>query len=584
MNRILLIKSIALTVFVALAVTIAVFAFRADFVGSRKGKADENYIRSENCLTCHEDHFSSWRKTHHSRMTQEARVGTVQGDFERENTLEYMGVKARMEKRGEGFYMSFAYPDGKNESYKIERTTGSRRMEQYTALVNGQYYRLPVAYDLINKRWMSLNGSFFYPDGGDFKQHFAQWDLNCAFCHNVKAQPNYNFQTRLAKTEVGELGIACGACHGQGAEHAEAATSPLTRAIWHLDEKAETKIVNPLKLDTDRSMMICGHCHGQRVPEPQTRIREIMSKGDPFDAGENLAEFYTPVHQGTKIGENSFANRFWADGSPRLTAYEYQGIIGSACFTKGQPGNRINCLSCHTMHGGDIKGQITEEKRTNQACTQCHTEFVGNEKVAAHTKHGAESTGSSCYSCHMPEVVSGVMAFHKTHKITVPEPAMTAEKGVPNACNQCHVDRSVKWSVEQAKALWPERYKDAAIPADKQFEVEEGVRGLFAGDALTRAMMADALAKRSAPEWYTPLLSEAFAQDNYPVVRFFSANGLTASHTGLAKPDYLADVAVREKQIAPWLNNTEQARRGELKKLVEFLRGQRKDVDLEVGE
>jgi predicted CXXCH cytochrome family protein len=585
MNKILLIKSIVLTVFVAFAVALTVFAFRPQFAGTRQGKTDENYIRSENCLTCHENHFASWRKTHHGRMTQEAKAETVQGDFEHNNTLEYMGVKTRMEKRGPQFYMSFAYPDGKSESYRIEKTIGSRRMEQYTArLDDGQNYRLPVAYDLTQGRWVSLNGSFFYPDGGDFKQHLAQWDTNCVFCHNVKAQPNYNFQTRLAKTEVAELGIACGACHGQGAEHAEAASSPLTRALWHSDEKADTKIVDPLKIDTDRSMMICGHCHGQRTPEPQTRIRDIMSKGDPFDAGENLAEFYKPIHSDTKIGDVSFANRFWPDGSPRLTAYEYQGILGSACFTRGNPGNRINCLSCHTMHEGDIKGQITEEKRTNTACTQCHTQLAETTALTAHTRHGAESAGSSCYSCHMPEVVSGIMAFHKTHDITIPKPALTAEKGVPNACNQCHIDRSVNWAITQAKLLWPDHYKDSIISPDRQFETEEGVRGLFAGDALTRAMMADALAKHSSPEWSTPFLAEAFAGDNYPIVRYFSANGLDTSQTGLPKPDYLADAGTRDAQISRWLETVDPARRRELAKIIEFLRKQRKDVDLEIGE
>lgn len=584
MNRTLLIKSIVLTVFVAFAALLTVFAFRPQYTGARKGKADENYITSENCLSCHDNHFASWKKTHHSRMTQEAKAETVQGDFERGNTLEYMGVKARMEKRGPQFFMSFAYPDGKNETYKIERTIGSRRMEQYTAIVDGQYYRLPVAYDLTQNRWVSLNGSFFYPDGGDFKQHLSQWDTNCVFCHNVKAQPNFNFQTRLAKTEVAELGIACGACHGQGAEHADAAASPVTRALWHSDESAATKIVNPLKLDTDRSMMICGHCHGQRTPEPQTRIREIMSRGDPFDAGRDLAEFYRPIHSDTKIGDVHFTNRFWPDGSPRLTAYEYQGILGSACFIKGEKGNRINCLSCHTMHDGDIKGQITAEKRTNQACTQCHTQLAETSALTAHTRHSAESTGSSCYSCHMPEVVSGIMAFHKTHDITVPKPALTAEKGVPNACNQCHIDRSVNWAITQAKTLWPGYYDGSQVSPDGQFDVEEGVRGLFAGDALTRALMADAMMKHSAPEWYRPYLAEAFAGDNYPIVRFFTANGLAVSHSALPKPDYLADSAAREAQISRWLETVEPARRQEMEKIIGFLRKQRKDVDLEVGE
>jgi len=37
---------------------------------------------------------------------------------------------------------------------------------------------------------VSLNGSFFSPDGDNYFQHQTQWDSNCVFCHNVKAQPN----------------------------------------------------------------------------------------------------------------------------------------------------------------------------------------------------------------------------------------------------------------------------------------------------------------------------------------------------------------------------------------------------------
>ena len=34
--------------------------------------------------------------------------------------------------------------------------------------------------------------------------------------------------------------------------------------------------------------MVCGHCHGQRVPEPFSRIQEVMSKGDPFNAKDDF--------------------------------------------------------------------------------------------------------------------------------------------------------------------------------------------------------------------------------------------------------------------------------------------------------
>lgn len=580
-QRTLLIKSAIITLFVGGLVAVTVLGLRPAYVGTRAGKADENYIPSTDCKACHEDHFASWSKTHHSKMTQEITPSSVQGDFQTNNTFEYLGVAARMDRKGDKFFMNLKYPDGKAENNEIFRTVGSRRVEQYVTKRNGQYFRLPLAWDIERKRWMSLNGSFFYPDGENFNQHLAQWDTNCVFCHNVKAQPNFNFQTRMASTEVAELGIACGACHGQGAEHAEAASSPLTRAMWHLNDGAKTGIVNPLELDTDRSMMICGHCHGQRVPEPMDRIREIMSKGDPFDAGEDLSQFYHPVGPDTKIGNVSFENRFWPDGSPRLTAYEYQGITGSKCFIDGEKGNRINCLSCHTMHEGDIKGQITEEKRTNQACTQCHTELGPQPALAQHTKHLAESKGSSCYSCHMPEVVSGIMAFHKTHKITIPEPKLTLEQSVPNACNQCHVDKSLNWTIDQAKTMWPDHYGSLARSSDPQFDQSETIRGLYAGDALTRAMMADAMRKHGDADWYMPLLAEAFAGDNYPIVRFFAANALGANGT---TPDYLATPEMRASQLAMFIRQLDPTKISASRSTAESLRKGRRDVDLEVGE
>lgn len=580
----LLVKSIVTTAFAVFGVAFAVLALRPHYIGARLAKADENYIKSDNCLSCHEDHYASWRRTYHSRMTQEASPKTIQGDFEKNNTLDYEGVHAQMQRRGSAFYMDLAYADGKSESFKIERTVGSRRIEQYVTKQNGQYLRLPIGYDLMDRRWMSLNGSFFYPDGTGFKQHFTQWDTNCVFCHNVKAQPNFNFQTRMAATEVAELGIACGACHAQGAEHAELASSPATRALWHLDDKADTKIVDPLKLDTDRSMMICGHCHGQRLPVPQDRIREILGPGDPFDAGEDLSKMYVPVHRETTIGNVSFASRFWNDGSPRLTAYEYQGILDSACFRNGKPGDRINCLSCHTMHDGDVNGQITEEKRSNIGCTQCHRELSGTEALTRHTRHDPGSAGSSCYACHMPEVVYGIQTLHKTHKITVPDPQLTIDKNVPNACNQCHADKSANWTVDQAKALWPDQYQDLKRSGDPQFDIAESVRGLFAGDALTRAMMADALTKHSDLSWSAPYLIESFADDNYPIVRYFTAKGLVATHMNVAKPDYLADAGARALQISKWMETVDPLRLAEAKRIAAVLRQKRTDVDVEVGE
>jgi predicted CXXCH cytochrome family protein len=433
---------------------------------------------------------------------------------------------------------------------------------------------------------MSLNGSFFHPDGMDYFKLRSTWDGNCVFCHNVKAQPNFDLKTRRYETEVAELGIACGACHGPAGQHASRAGSPFTRTLWRLGDSGPRDIINPSKLEPERSLMICGHCHGQRIPEPLERMQEIIDRGDPYNAGDDLAAFYRPVWRETKVGEYSFANRFWPNGSPRLTAYEYQGILRSACFNRGERHNRISCLSCHSMHEGDPKGQITEENRTNKPCLSCHQEYEPRSALVAHTGHRAGSGGSSCYNCHMPRVVYGIMAAHRTHDISVPDPQLTHSQQVPNACNQCHLDRSVNWAVTESKRLWPERFSQARTSPDSQFDLPEGPRSLMAGDALARALAAEALVGGGPgkPEaaWTAPWLVEAL-RDDYPIIRFFASAGLSRFFRGRPMPDYLDPTSSRT--AADYYETLfEPAVRKNTSELARMLRSRRSNVDIEVGE
>lgn len=583
----LIIKSALLTLIAICVIFVTVSGLRPDYEGVRAGKADENYIESGKCVSCHPAHHASWARTFHRTMTQQARPEAVKGDFERQNNYEYLGVKARMERRGNDYSMTLSFPDGSTRRMTVDRTVGSRRIQQYLTRQAGGYVRLPLAYDIVNERWMSLNGSFFHPDGENYFQHQAQWDPNCVFCHNVKAQPGLDFATKQFDTEISELGIACGACHGPAATHAELASSPLTRTLWRISDDREKSIINPARLDSDRSLMVCGHCHGQRVPQPIDRIQEIMTRGDPFNAGDDLKQFYQPVWRETKVGDFSFANRFWADGSPRLTAYEYQGILRSRCFTAGEAGNRINCLSCHSMHEGDPRGQIKAENRTDKPCLECHKEYQSTEALTAHTKHGTDSAGSRCYSCHMPRVVYGVMSIHPTHEITVPDPSLTVTKSMPNACNQCHLDRSANWAIQSVKGLWPERFASIKASEDNQFDVAEGPRALFAGDALMRALAAEAMGGGGPvsldSSWARAWLVEAFA-DNYPVVRFFAANGLAEHYPQLPKPDYLGSSAGRAASLDRWRAVVDSDTRQQVAKLVEWLKTKRVEADIEVGE
>ena len=563
-------------------IALTIRALTPDYASVRAGRADAGYLESGDCRKCHEWNYATWHATFHRTMTREADAETILGDFEHDNTLTYQGIRAEMVREGNRYWMKLTGADGKRQQLEIVRTVGSRRIQQYLTKDGDKWIRLPVAYDLVQRRWMHLNGSFFHADGAAYTQHVAEWNSNCVFCHNVKAQPGFDWDKKSWNTEVAELGIACGACHGPAGEHAQQALSPVTRYRWHLHDQtaAPIAVTNPAKLDSDRSAMICGHCHGQRLPDPTDRIRTVLSNGDPYDAGKDLREFYKPVQRDAKVGDFSFASRFWADGSPRLTAYEYQGMTRSKCFRAGKPGQRITCTSCHEMHGGDPRGQLTEEKKTNAACTQCHQQFAKPAQLVEHTKHSAESTGSLCYNCHMPQIVYGIMSAHRTHDITNPRPDETVRFDKPNACNQCHLDWSVNRAIAETQRLWPKTTAESQF-GDKRFDEPEGRRALFAGDAVMRALTAAAM--MPATDRIAPLLLEAM-QDRYPIVRYFAANALAAQYPALPKPDYLAPTETRNATLQNWYPRWAPEALRAAKEARERLSAGRAETDVEVGE
>src|SRR5262249_11286548 len=126
--------------------------------------------------------------------------------------------------------------------------------------------------------------------------------------------------------------------------------------------------------------------------------------------------------------------RFWGDGTPLTTALEYNGMALSACYQNGR-GN-LSCLSCHAMHAYEEPNFLLKPgMNTNEACYQCHGD--SRDRLAAHTRHAADSPGSRCVSCHMPMQVYSLLTTHRSHRIQIPEVADSAGTGKPHACNLC---------------------------------------------------------------------------------------------------------------------------------------------------
>src|SRR5262249_41543999 len=72
------------------------------------------------------------------------------------------------------------------------------------------------------------------------------------------------------------------------------------------------------------------------------------------------------------------------------------------------------------------------------------------------TRHKAASAGSFCVECHMPKTVMSIKAVMRDHTIGLPAPEATVAHGIPNACNDCHTDRTPGWAVETLGKWWPQ--------------------------------------------------------------------------------------------------------------------------------
>ncbi|HEX5053904.1 MAG TPA: cytochrome c3 family protein [Planctomycetota bacterium] len=500
---------------------------------------EQGYVGSSACATCHPDHHESWQRTFHSTMTQRATAASVQGAFDG-RTVRYGRDSARPFRDGERFCMEVPDEGGGRRNATVELTVGSRRYQQYFERVEqdgfANYVRLPILWHNALQRWLPLETVFLGQDTEGLGNHAAVWNANCIFCHNTGPRPGLQDVRSFAgspemahfDSAVGELGIACETCHGPGAVHAAQERDPLVRYVGG----PAPAIVDPLRLDQERAVAICGQCHGARLPSPWSRLDAWMTTGPTFRAGDQLTEHVTPIRRDTpvrgKTDPEAFSLRFWGDGTARLTAYEYQGITDSKCYRGGS----MTCQSCHAMHAGDPRGQLRPDRPGNELCTQCHAAVARD--VRAHTHHDPGGAGSSCVACHMPKIVYGILDVHRSHHIDNPDPARDAAAGRPHACTLCHLDRNLGWVAESMQRWWGARYVAPATRADgAPLELADAAANLFAGDAAARAVAANACGEPTAVfgHDYDAALRAWLAVtmgDGYPSVRFLARRSLLA--------------------------------------------------------
>jgi hypothetical protein len=127
----------------------------------------------------------------------------------------------------------------------------------------------------------------------------------------------------------------------------------------------------------------------------------------------------------------------------------------------------------------------------------------------------------------MPYTSYGLLRALRSHQISSPTAAASVQTGRPNACNSCHLDKTLAWtagSLEQWFGTPPPALDqdDRTLPASMLW--------LLRGDAGQRALMAWALGwapaqQASGTAWMAPSLT-ILMNDPYEAVRFIAHRSL----------------------------------------------------------
>ena len=126
-------RLVAVCIFLVAGAIAAAASIRRD-LATPVDLAPVDYVQSETCRRCHEEHYQSWRRTFHRTMTQEAGPEAVLGDFENA-VYTYDGVTSRFTRSGDDYYIETLGPEGRLERFRVVRTVGSRRIQQYVVKV-----------------------------------------------------------------------------------------------------------------------------------------------------------------------------------------------------------------------------------------------------------------------------------------------------------------------------------------------------------------------------------------------------------------------------------------------------------------
>jgi tetratricopeptide (TPR) repeat protein len=404
-----------------------------------RAKGFSNYAGSASCRECHREEYDQWANSHHGLAEQAADSNTCQAAFAAAKIVGPAAQAVELAVRHGKYEATTTSAGGQRATFTVDGAIGREPLVQFLVGVpGGRRQALSSAWDPRRKEWFDVFGAEERRPGewGHWSGRGMNWNSMCAACHNTGLRKNYDPTTDTYNTSRAEMSVGCEACHGPLQSHVQ----------WqHRSAKSSRKDPTLAPMSRQQKLDACGACHARRS--------ELT--GD-FKPGEDwLDHFELAMVDGTDL--------YYPDGQVHEENYEYASFLGSRMHARG-----VTCTDCHQPHSAKPRWP------GNFLCLRCHDGSYTNTPVidpVAHSHHrvrgygpggtlldkdlthfkpdGFSETGGECVNCHMPQTVYMQRHARHDHGFTIPDPWLTKEYGVPNACNRCHQDKDVVWALAQ---------------------------------------------------------------------------------------------------------------------------------------
>lgn len=404
-----------------------------------------DYIGPAACGECHPTQLKTWRTSLHATMTRDVDDAPVLGDFGGA-TLAYAGGHARFDGAGSHRTMTLTSATGVVRRFRVTRTIGSRNLQEYVGVqergpepagdpVYALEQRLPFGLWRRAGRWLPQPyfDSWFGPEldatGAPTVDVFAPtgepWAARCAWCHNT-----YPFELRAVRELVRPVGY--------GHERAVALRAP-TRDAAAVRAIGRDNLLPLGELVTVgiscESCHLGGRDHADDAPisfRPQSPL--LVGAAAP-DSGRR-----DPRVLAATCGQcHSTPAATFPSGAVARNSAESTDQASGACTSQ------LRCVDCHDPHVVSTDDRAALEARAVAACVRCHPALAGADAQRAHAGHAPEV--ATCLDCHTPRLVQGLDRQTRSHHIGSPTDVRMLAAGAPNACNLCHLDQSIAWTV-----------------------------------------------------------------------------------------------------------------------------------------